>query len=198
MGGHAAVPSSGRVRRWAIVILGLGAGCGVLSVVARPVSNNIHVVATDTLYRSAQLSPERLAELIATNHIRSVLNLRGARPGAQWYDDEVATTTRLDVQHMDFELFSDVRISPVVADQLVRLMERLSKPLLIHCEGGSDRAGLASALYRYAIMGDAADEADRQLSFVFGHIPIFGGKTIAMDQSFADYVNSYPQPTHQQ
>jgi len=182
-----------RVCKRALLVLGASA-CVALVVFLRPVLDNIHEVAPDAVYRSAQLSPHRLNELVATNHIRAVLNLRGASTGSAWYYDEVAMTTRLGVQHADFELSAVREVTPLTAEQLVRLMEQLPKPLLIHCQGGADRTGLASALYLYALMYDTADEAARQLSFLYGHVPFFGGGTNAMDRSFWNYVNSHPQP----
>jgi len=183
-----------RVRRRVWLLVGFASVCVALVAILPPALDNIHVVAPDTVYRSAQLSPQRLEELIASHHLQAVLNLRGAHPGSSWYDDEFATTTRLGVQHTDFKLSAVHDVSPLVAEQLVQLMERMPKPLLVHCQAGADRSGLASALYRYAVMHDAAEDADRQLTLFYGHVPFFGSETDAMDRSFWSYVHSHPHP----
>lgn len=191
--GASARPAGDRARKRLLLGLGLALVGVALVVLARPALDNIHVVVPGTVFRSAQLSPQRLDALIATHHLNAVLNLRGPSPGAAWYDDEVATTARLGVRHIDFKL-SAVREVPVpVAEQLVHLLEQLPMPLLIHCQAGADRTGLASALYRYAIVGTDADEAADQLSVLYGHVPFFRSGTAAMDRSFWEYVRAHPQ-----
>jgi len=135
-------PPPPRIRR---TRLGFAAGivltCSALALGARPALDNVHAVVPGVVFRSAQLPPDRLAALIEAEHVRTVLNLRGAARGQAWYDHEVAASARLGVRHVDFEL-SAVRDVPVpVAEQLVRLMDELPKPLLLHCQAGADRSG---------------------------------------------------------
>lgn len=56
------------------------------------VSGNVHEVVPGVLYRSAQLDERTLADLIARYRIRSVVNLKGARPSKDWYRRERAVT----------------------------------------------------------------------------------------------------------
>jgi hypothetical protein len=56
---------------------------------------------------------------------------------------------------------------------------------LVHCYGGSDRTGLATALYLAAIKHAEESDAESQLSLLYGHLP-FGSAT-AMDHTF-DHV----------
>jgi protein tyrosine/serine phosphatase len=190
-----AAPARGRMRKRAWIALGSVCACVALAVFLWPALQNIQVVVPGSVYSSAQLSPQRLEELIATHHIKAVLNLRGAHAGSAWYEEEVALAARLGVQHTDFGLSAVRDVTPLVAEQLVQVMAAMPKPLLIHCYAGADRSGFASALYRYALMHDTSDKAASQLSFLHGHIPLFRRGTGAMDRSFLDYVNSHPQPT---
>ncbi|MFD2031462.1 tyrosine-protein phosphatase [Ancylobacter dichloromethanicus] len=49
-------------------------------------------------------------------------------------------------------------------------MKDAKKPILIHCQAGADRSGLASALYLAAIKKNSAEaEAEAQLSIRYGH-----------------------------
>jgi hypothetical protein len=172
--------------------LGLVLITGAVALGARPMLDNVHAVVPGAVYRSAQLSPKRLANLIDADRVRAILNLRGARPGTEWYEAEIAVAAHFGVEHVDFEL-SAVREVPIPrAEELVALLQRLPKPLLIHCEAGADRSGLAAALYRYAAVGDAPIDAGHQLSALYGHLPIFGSGTAAMDRSFEEYVRAHP------
>ena len=58
--------------------------------------------------------------------------------------------------------------------QLLDLFERCDYPLLIHCKSGSDRTGLAVALYRLVIDGDPPEQAEQAFSLDYAHIPLFG------------------------
>jgi hypothetical protein len=70
-------------------------------------------------------------------------------------------------------------------------MSTLPKPMLIHCWGGADRTGLASALYLYGVKHQGSDQAAEQLSWRYGHLPyLWWSKTRAMDNTFNRYVDS--------
>jgi protein tyrosine/serine phosphatase len=154
---------------------------------------NVHVVVPGEVWRSAQLPASELEAVVKEYGIRSVLNLRGPRPGAEWYDAEIDMATRQGVEHIDFELWSGRDVSPAEAGALVQVMAHAPKPLLIHCWGGADRTGLASALYRYAIAHDEAREAAKELSVWYGHAPLVHPAVAAMDRSFTAFVNTSPQ-----
>ena len=153
---------------------------------------NVHEVVPGKVYRSAQLSPERLTQLIDAHGLRSVLNLRGASPGEPWYDDERRTAHANGLTHYDFALSSKRDVSPEQADALIRVMRELPKPMLIHCWAGADRTGLASALYLYAIDEKSSDEAARALAMRYHHFSFTSAG--AMDRSFARYVETQSVP----
>ena len=58
-----------------------------------------HAVESGVVYRSAQLSGEKLDEVVRGYQIRSVLNLRGDNTGKPWYN-EVRTVRADDVVHL--------------------------------------------------------------------------------------------------
>jgi protein tyrosine/serine phosphatase len=156
--------------------------CGVVVI-----TGNFHSVEKGRVYRSAQLNREELEKVIAENGIRSILNLRGPNPSSSWYDEELEAANKHNVLHYDFALSSRKRVSPEAMRSLIAWMRAAPKPLLIHCKAGADRTGLVSALYRYAIKGDRAEEAVEELSLRYGHFPFIRSATIAMDDSFANY-----------
>lgn len=149
---------------------------------------NVHAVVPGKVYRSAQLSPARLGELIEERGLRSIVNLRGASPGERWYDEETAAAKAAGIAHYDFGISSKREVAPDEADALIALMRQAPKPMLIHCWAGADRTGLASALYLYALDERDAAEAGRALSVRYHHLSFTSAG--AMDRSFEQYVAS--------
>lgn len=136
-----------------------------------------------------------LAKVIQEHGIKSVLNLRGAASGEGWYDGEISTSRKYGVQHIDFPLSASRELSDADMDDLLDIIDRAPKPMLIHCKSGSDRTGLAGALYLYSEERRSAREAGRQLAVLYGHLPyLLWGDTAAMDRSFWRYVSEHEQP----
>lgn len=150
-----------------VAVLGLGGYLGWLRI-----SGNHHTVIAGQLYRASQVTPGDLAAYRAEVGLAAVLNLRGAAPGAAWYDAEAAEAAALGVVQADFAMSAGTALTLAEAAQLVELMRSLPKPLLIHCKHGSDRTGLASALYLGAIAGQDEATAEGQLSLRYGHFAV--------------------------
>jgi protein tyrosine/serine phosphatase len=173
-----------------IVAVGLTAGsCGAYWG-AIQYQGNFHTVQEGTFYRSAQLGKDELRSAIRKHKIRSVLNLRGAHPGQAWYDEEVAVSQALGVAHYDYGLSAHRFVTRQQIGEVLGIVRDAPKPLLVHCKAGADRAGLVSALYRFAGEGASADQADRELSVVYGHFPYFTSRSRAMDDSFWAFVGT--------
>ncbi len=148
------------------------------------ISGNFHTVIEGELYRSGQPTANRLEQYIREHGIRTVVNLRGPS-GYDWYKEEVATTERLNVRHIDFPMSSGEELTPERADEIVALLKDAPKPILIHCKAGSDRTGLISVLYSARIAGQPDATAERQLSVYYGHIGLpYVSRTFAMDESW--------------
>jgi protein tyrosine phosphatase (PTP) superfamily phosphohydrolase (DUF442 family) len=152
------------------------------------VSGNIHPVEVGIVYRSGQLTGGELEQTIAAHGIRTVLNLRGANPGQSWYDDELAATAARGAAHYDYRLSARRPVTAAQAEEILQLIRNAPKPILVHCKTGADRTGLVSALYQLS-RGVPAREAERELSLRFGHFPWLGSRSVAMDNSFRDYVD---------
>lgn len=149
---------------------------------------NFHAVSEGAFYRSAQLAKDELHEVVRGHGIRSILNLRGAHPGQSWYDDEIAASAELGVAHYDYGLSAYRIVTGKEIADLLGIIREAPKPLLVHCKSGADRAGLISALYRFAEEGANPAEADWQLSLVYGHFPYLTSRSKAMDDSFWAFV----------
>lgn len=148
---------------------------------------NLHTLEPGVAYRSAQLSSSRLETVIEDLGIKSVLNLRG-NTGSQWYKDETQVCDRLGVEHVSWKLSALRRVPPVELDMILVTLEAMPKPVLIHCQGGADRTGLVSAAWMYSEKGVSPEEAESQLSPLYGHLPFLGNGTVAMDKSFRRFV----------
>ncbi|MCF6245585.1 MAG: tyrosine-protein phosphatase [Sulfurovum sp.] len=144
---------------------------------------NFHRVDKN-VYRSAQLFSFNLPYYIKKHQIQSILNLRGDA-NKQWYKDEIKIVKEYNLTHYDYHIGDRRDASMQEMDKIVQIIKDAPKPLLIHCKAGADRTSLASALYLYAIKHE--DDAEREISIVYGHFPWLGSKTVAMDRSFEKY-----------
>lgn len=149
-------------------------------------TGNFHTVAEGEVYRSAQPSPAALERYVREHGIRTVINLRGENPSDGWYQDEVATSRRLGLRHVDFRMSAKRGITRREAWRLIQIMQTAPKPILIHCESGADRTGLASALYVAGIQRRGEDAAEEQLSLKYGHIAAPFGKGWGMTVTFEE------------
>jgi protein tyrosine/serine phosphatase len=139
-------------------------------------------------YRSAQLFSFNMPYYLERYKIKTILNLRGEQKNKSWYQNERRIAQEHNVTLINFKMSSRKYLDFNRTSKLVKILKKSKKPILIHCEGGADRTSLASALYRYAILGDRVEEAKEELSFIYGHLPIVRPKVIAMDKSFNNYI----------
>ncbi|OYR19836.1 tyrosine-protein phosphatase [Brucella thiophenivorans] len=145
---------------------------------------NVHTIIDREAYRSNQPDPLRIAQLQSLYGIRTIINLRGAEPGSKWYDDEVATSNVLGIQHADYEMSSSRQLTSEQTRALIALMQKAEKPILIHCKAGSDRTGLAAALYVAAVAKRGERRAEGQMSISYGHFGLPFSPTHAMEDTF--------------
>ena len=161
----------------------LGAYCGVVVY-----DGNFHAVQQGVLYRSAQPGKADLEAAARQHGIKSVLNLRGAHIGEPWYDEEMAAARGLGLSHYDYPISAKRFVTSRQIGEILDIVRQAPKPLLIHCKSGADRAGLVAALYRYVETGASAEQADGELSLVYGHFPYLTSRSGAMDDSFWAFV----------
>src|SRR5262249_53450948 len=115
-----------------------------------------------------------LSRLIQDYHLAAVLNLRGGSPSDSWYADEVRVTGESAVNFYDLPLSAIRRPTRRELLLLIDTFECAPYPLLIHCKSGSDRTGLASALYRLVRLGEPPERALDSFAYSHGHFPVGG------------------------
>lgn len=147
---------------------------------------NVHVLEPGVAIRSAQPTGDRLADIVRTYGVRSVVNLRGPNAGQPWYDEEMAASRSLGLAHVDIALSARQELTPAQLDAVLARVAQAPRPVLIHCNGGADRTGLVSAAWVWA-RGGTADDAGRELTVRYGHFPWLGSRSVAMDRSLAAY-----------
>jgi protein tyrosine/serine phosphatase len=138
----------------------------------RIAGKNFHVVHENALYRSAQLERQELEQVIDLFKIKTVINLRGERPGAKWYDDELDVTSANGVELINIGMSPDRLPHKADLIQLLDSYRDAKRPILIHCQAGADRTGEAAAIYQMEYMGKSKSEASKMLSTKYKHYSI--------------------------
>ena len=170
------------IRAWATLV-GVIAFAGY-ALAASHLNDNFHAIVGGEAYRSAQPTADEIRAYRDQYHIATIINLRGESSGHPWYDAEVKAAKDLGIRHIDFGMSAHMKLTQDQALALIALMKSAPKPMLIHCQAGSDRSGLAAALYLAALTKAGEEKSEAQLSIRFGHIaiPVLG--TYEMDQTF--------------
>jgi protein tyrosine phosphatase (PTP) superfamily phosphohydrolase (DUF442 family) len=135
--------------------------------------NNFAVVERGRLYRSAQPKGD-LDQTIRDLGLNAVLNLRGGGPNDWWFAAERAATEEAGIAYYDLPLSATRRPTRAELLALIDALETGPYPLLVHCKSGSDRTGLAAALYRLVVRGEPPERALTSFSLWRGHVPWLG------------------------
>jgi protein tyrosine phosphatase (PTP) superfamily phosphohydrolase (DUF442 family) len=161
-----------------VLVLGAEAGRVLLG-------SNFHTVVSGMVYRGAQPDLAELENLVSRYHIQTVINLRGTCEPLDWYREESRAVQRLGVSQEDI-CFSAGRL-PSVSEvrRLVEVLDGSVYPVFIHCRRGSDRTGLASAVYLLLKTDATLAQALGQLNFRYGHLAL--GRTGYLDSFFDLY-----------
>jgi protein tyrosine/serine phosphatase len=147
---------------------------------------NLHTVIAHEFYRSAQPTSAQLEGWIHQHGIRTVINLRGRFTPFDKYEEELATTQRLGVQHRELSLCA-LRLP--TRQEVLAVMEVLDaspRPVLFHCESGGDRSGLVAGMTLLLYTDCDVRTAARQLHLRFGHFP-FDHRRRSLSQFFRKY-----------
>ncbi|WP_343115989.1 fused DSP-PTPase phosphatase/NAD kinase-like protein [Ostreiculturibacter nitratireducens] len=121
------------------------------------------------VFRSNQPSPARLRRYRDMG-IRTIVSLRGEYGGSPMLF-ETEACDELGLKLVSIRGFW-ARKPPTreAITEFEKVMREAEKPVLLHCKSGSDRAGVASAIYLMLFEGRPVEEAARQLSWRFIHL----------------------------
>ncbi|MCK8784583.1 sulfur transferase domain-containing protein [Roseomonas sp. NAR14] len=130
---------------------------------------NWGVVESGRVYRSNHPLPWQLDRARRRLGLRTVINLRGTRPGlgSEELSREAAARLGLAHHYAPFESRGAPHRDRIL--RLAELFEAVEEPVLLHCKSGADRAGLAAALW-LLLRGRPLAQARAQLSLRYGHV----------------------------
>jgi protein tyrosine/serine phosphatase len=146
---------------------------------------NFHTITYGEAYRSAQLDTDEFEYYIKKYNIKSIVNLRGKNPELPWYEEEIRVSAKHGIKHFDISLSASREPTEEDINELIEIFKTAPRPVLIHCQAGADRSGLAAAMWKVVVDREPKSEAEKQLSIFYGHLPI--GKTSAMDHFFQNW-----------
>jgi protein tyrosine phosphatase (PTP) superfamily phosphohydrolase (DUF442 family) len=164
-------------------LLGALLAC-IVEIGRMTMDRNRHAVIPGRLYRSAQLSPAQLEHFVREHDIKTVVNLRG-RPFSDWYPAQSETTQGLGISQEDVTTSANRLPAPSEVRRLIEVFDQSEHPILIHCQQGADRTGLAAAVYLLLYSDADFATARRQCSPRYGHVPIH--TAASMDDFFDLY-----------
>jgi protein tyrosine phosphatase (PTP) superfamily phosphohydrolase (DUF442 family) len=155
------------MKRFALVVILL---LITVAGIAYSTRDNFDAVIPGEVYRSAQLSGERLRQVVRDNDIRSVINLRPIREeGSDWYPEEMAAVRELGIDHQTLGMSQTTpRVDNILA--LRELLDEAEQPILVHCASGVDRTGLASVMILLRQGEQSPQEIQRHVSWRYGAI----------------------------
>jgi len=159
---------------------------------------NVREVDPGRLYRSSQLTGNgyealtaraagnSLKAVIVAHHIKTVLNLRGGSLRDARIRDEVETCKVSGVDYIDDAFSARSLPPPNTVLKMLEAFDHAKYPILVHCQAGADRTGLACTVYANIYMNEPIDIAEsRELTWRFGHFRF--SNTRPMDEFFDLY-----------
>jgi hypothetical protein len=167
---------------------------GLAGLFRRTFLLNFGVVEPGRVYRSGRSGrPGRhLPGLVETYRLASILDLDGCHIGKElgmdsWCIAEVRGDGDRKVDVFQFPISFERRPPREELAALIAIYECRRYPLLILCDTGADRAGLAVGVYLMAIRGVGPERALRA-AFAprFGHVPILGAEHL--HEPFREYA----------
>lgn len=129
---------------------------------------NFFEIDPGKFYRSQQLTGDVLKSYIKRYGIKTIINLRGVNE-ADWYNAESAVAREMGVELCSIPMSAVVLSSRESLQALLSLYDKAQLPILVHCQGGADRTGEATALWLLEKQGKSKQEALKQLSLQYGH-----------------------------
>ena len=150
---------------------------------------NFYEVVEERIYRSAQLSEKKLQNIFAKKKLKTIINLRGEDEGKNWYAMEKKIAEDNDIQYYSFRFVAHSLPNCTQLDALIEALKAAPRPLLLHCKGGADRTGLASALALAIEKDSPLSELKQQFSLIYGVIPFTGSTGHLLFSQYENWLN---------
>lgn len=133
---------------------------------------NFSVVRPGVLYRSGQIRPEHLRQVLQDHAIRTIICLN---PHDEPAEEQIAE--ELGVKHVKFEMPGSGIGDPDLFHEYLRIIGNPeNRPALVHCAAGAYRTGVAVALYRMHYEGWTLEDAMKEMHYsgcaIYGDQPL--------------------------
>jgi len=151
--------------------------------------DNFHAVVEERVYRSAQLSENKLQKILVKKKLKTIINLRGENEGKKWYAKEKKIAEDNRVHYYSFRFVAHSLPNCTQLDALIEALKAAPRPLLLHCKGGADRTGLASALALAIEENSPLSELKQQFSLLYGVIPFTGSTGHLLFSQYENWLN---------
>jgi len=153
------------------------------------VYGNFHAVIDGRIYRSAQLSENKLKKIISEKKLKTIINLRGKNEGKNWYTKEKKIAEDSGIQYYSFRFVAHSLPNCTQLDALIETLEVAPRPLLLHCKGGADRTGMAGAIALAIEKDSSLLELKQQFSLLYGVIPFTGSTGPLLFSQYENWLN---------
>lgn len=137
------------------------------------ITKNFYEVDPGRFYRSAQMTPNELEDVVRDFGIKTVISVRGTPQSIFNFEPEADTLSKLGIHFFKFDLSADYFPPQKDLLEILNLFRDAPKPILVHCRSGADRTGLISAIYQVEEMHKTKAQAESQLSFNYWHVRHF-------------------------
>lgn len=132
---------------------------------------NFHEIDRGKFYRSEQLNMKDFEKYLKKFGFKTIINLRG--PNFKEYEAQKNMAIQSGAEYVTLGM-SAKRLPH--REDLVTLLDAFEngqRPIYVHCKGGADRTGEASALYQMLYMGKTVKEALKMLTTKYLHFRMF-------------------------
>lgn len=142
------------VRRITALALAVGVVLGLRLVwmdllVDHIIIRNFGVVEPGKIYRSGRLTEQTLARVTKDNAIRTIVDLGAYLPGSPQEETEAEFTEHNGIKRVVLRLYGDGTGNPNAYVQALKVItDPANQPVLVHCNAGAERTGVAVILYR--------------------------------------------------
>lgn len=165
------------------------------------ISKNFHEVDPGRFYRSAQLTPKELEDVVQKYGIKTVISLRGAPDNSYWVEGQRKVLEKHNVKFHSFAWTLDYFPEASEFKGYLQALKSAEFPVLIHCRSGADRTGEATALYAIDFMNmPKLDALDRYLHIRYWHVKAFHPTKTefikrypGIDEAIANYDHCSPE-----
>ena len=130
-------------------------------------------VIAGRLYRSVQLSPDDLDNIINKEGIKTIINFRDEINGKRWLDYGEKICAQYKVVLLNFDIETNKLPKYSVCQGVINSLTKVERPILIHSMNSLDITGFFSGLALCLEKNPPLLVIEDQFSLRFGLIPLF-------------------------